>query len=316
LVIINLSNFKFVTYDDFSSICNGCATIDNNADGKDQLPEEILSGMTADEVDGKNANKEDDKNNISTTKFLEYQIIRGYPFNRTFLEDYRSCAGPDREELHENFQKPGILDFHTVIHTNLHILYIGSSIAMQLSQGFQEATQSAKREVIRYVRYRLLDMHENTHITRTEDGGTVGALRLTGLFEHRTRDKKRWVAPQGGGGWFSSDVREMKRMIHQWREQDSLVGKANSNSSCEVVNDESVDNRTASEMILCEEENFDALVYQIPVRITLFSTNQLPLVSLIACITRLVRSHFLYLLSQYVGRMATRAQKSGATRIF
>jgi len=108
----------------------------------------------------------------------------------------------------------------------------------------------------------------------------------------------------------------MKRMIHQWREQVSLVGKANSNSSCEVVNDESVDNRTASEMILCEEENFDALVYQIPVRITLFSTNQLPLVSLIACITRLVRSHFLYLLSQYVGRMATRAQKSGATRIF
>jgi len=144
---------------------------------------------------------------------------------------------------------------------------------MQLSQGFQEATHSAKREVVRYamrnIRFDWKGMHENTHISQTVDGGTVGALRLTGLFEEKGRDYVHDVAPRQGGGWFSSDAREMKRMVHTWKELNSLVGYAPSNSTCEVEvkNDELVQNGTSESITTCDQKNFDVLVYQIPVRL-------------------------------------------------
>jgi hypothetical protein len=68
------------------------------------------------------------------------------------------------------------------------------------------------REVIRYA---WGHFHENTHASLTPDNGTISGLRVTGFLLNKSKDKPRHMAPQGGGGWLTHDVREMKRKAHQ-----------------------------------------------------------------------------------------------------
>jgi len=215
------------------------------------------------------------KNN---TKFVSYQVIRGHQPNQTHLEDYRDCDGIGRGVLDESLKKPGILDFHTQVDTNLDILYVGSSVAMQFSQSFQDATQSIKRQVIRYamrnIRFEWKGMHENTHVSLTKGGGTVAGLRTTGLLLNNNRDKARFVAPRAGGGWFTSDVRELKRMVHKWMKVETLIGYNSSSSPCEQIHNVKKDpaiNATSDTLYSCEEKNFDVVVHQLPVRIVALS---------------------------------------------
>ena len=206
------------------------------------------------------------------TKFLSYQILRNYPFNQTYVEDYTRCDGNERALLNDTFfMQPGMLDFNTLVDTNLNILYVGSSVGMQFAQGFQEATKSVKRQVIRNarrnIRFEWKGYHENTHISQTVDGGTVGALRTTGLLLTESKGRTNKVAPRRGGGWIESDARELKRLAHTWRHVDSLMGYEQSRSSCE--NPELLDSRrnntTVDTSDQCEEENLDVIVHQIPV---------------------------------------------------
>jgi hypothetical protein len=180
--------------------------------------------------------------------------------------------------LDESFKKPGILDFHTQVDTNLDILYVGSSVAMQFSQSFQDATQSIKRQVIRYamrnIRFEWKGMHENTHVSLTKGGGTVAGLRTTGLLLNNNRDKARFVAPRAGGGWFTSDVRELKRMVHKWMKVETLIGCNLSSSPCEQSHNVKKDpaiNATSDTLYSCKEKNFDVVVHQLPVRIVALS---------------------------------------------
>ena len=203
-----------------------------------------------------------------STKFLSYQILRNFPFNQTYVEDYTRCDGNDRALLNDTFfMQPGMLDFNTLVDTNLNILYVGSSVGMQFAQGFQEATKAIKRQVIRYASRSWKGYHENTYISQTVDGGTVGALRITGLLLTESKGRTNQVAPREGGGWIESDARELKRLAHTWRHVDTLMGYDQSRSSCE--NPELLDSRrnntTVDTSDQCEEENLDVIVHQIPV---------------------------------------------------
>ena len=226
-------------------------------------------------------NKEEDgevdQNQNKSEKFISYRVVRGLQLNQTFVEDYTNCEDFGRF-MNESFAKPGLLDFHTQVDTNLNILFVGSSVGMQFSQGFQEATKSIKRKVIRYamrtIRFAWKGMHENTHISLTKDGGTVGMLRTTGILLNKTRDVAGAVAPRGGGGWFTSDVRELKRMGHSWKTIESLIGYAPNQSPCETNEGNqnfAASNETNSTLVQsCEEKDFDVVVHQIPVRISIY----------------------------------------------
>jgi hypothetical protein len=202
------------------------------------------------------------------SKFLTYKILRGLPF-------YGEQCGSENRVFHKSFTNPGVLDFHTQIKTNLNILYIGSSVGTQFAQALQEAAMPVDREVIRYA---WGHYHENTYVSLTPDNGTIFGLRVTGLFLHNAKDVPRKMAPMGGGGWLTHDVREMKRMAHQWRHVEAIdTGKGQPTSPCEIntssnkntlINSTNITSETRM-VYPCEQKNFDVVVHQLAVRLRL-----------------------------------------------
>jgi hypothetical protein len=204
-------------------------------------------------------------------KFISFKILRNFPFNFGYGDlDMKSLGGCTAKGIRGTFQagkQPGVLDFNTQIRTNLNILYVGSSVGVQFAQGFEEASAPVARQVIRYA-YNWYQ--ENTFSSLTPDNGTISGLRITGLFQKKLKDAKRYLSPNGGGGWLSYDVRELKRLAHQWRVIKSInTAYGEPTSPCEVNGDKNI---TAPALLNetddypCEQKNFDVVVYQPAVR--------------------------------------------------
>ena len=213
------------------------------------------------------------KNQETKKKFISFKILRNFPFNFGYgdldMKCLSGCVGADRETFQAGKQ-PGVLDFNTQIRTNLNILYVGSSVGVQFAQGFEEASAPVARQVIRYA-YGW--WQENTFSSLTPDNGTISGIRVTGLFLKKTKDSSRYLSPHGGGGWLSYDVRELKRLAHQWRVIKSInTAFGEPTSPCEVNGDKNV---TAPALLVnetvdypCEQKNFDVVVYQPAVRMS------------------------------------------------
>ena len=124
------------------------------------------------------------------------------------------------------------------------------------------------REVIRYA---WGHFHENTHASLTPDNGTISGLRVTGFLLNKSKDKPRHMAPQGGGGWLTHDVREMKRKAHQWRHVKAIDGgKGQPTSPCEINSNtntliNSTNTTSEARVYPCEQKNFDVMVHQLAV---------------------------------------------------
>jgi len=201
-------------------------------------------------------------------KFISYELVKDLPLQAVYdvMENGQLTCNDESGLLPEPFQAPGILDFSTLIDTNLNIYYVGDSVGVQFAQILQEATHPIKRETIRYA-WRA--PHENTHIALTPSGGTVAGTRVTGLMTRRSRDVHRWLPNSRGGGWLTRDIREMKRLVRHWRPTETIANKfGRGQSPCEEGDAvEVAENATLSskEEYPCEEQDFDVVVHQFAV---------------------------------------------------
>ena len=201
-------------------------------------------------------------------KFISYELVKDLPLQAVYdiMENEKLTCNDESGLLPEPFQAPGILDFSTLIDTNLNIYYVGDSVGVQFAQILQEATHPMKRETIRYA-WRA--PHENTHIALTPSGGTVAGTRVTGLMTRRSRDVHRWLPNARGGGWLTRDIREMKRLVRHWRPTETIANKfGRGQSPCEEGDAvEVAENATLSskEEYPCEEQDFDVIVHQFAV---------------------------------------------------
>ena len=238
----------------------------------------IIAGVTNKETPPPRMNHPNNKD-----QFISYRILQNLTYHHGKSPDCRSSvySRTFHPYLH---QRSGILDFHTHIQTNLNILYVGSSVGMQFVEALQQATVSYNNSEI--IRYSWGNYHENTIVSQTPHKGTVSGLRVTGLFLNKSRDKGKWVAPSGGGGWLTYDVREMKRLVHTWRHVESIdTAWGEATSPCETTlqttttnveatnrgaanatDDGNVTNR--EQEYPCEEKDFDVVVHQLPVSTT------------------------------------------------
>ena len=119
-------------------------------------------------------------------------------FNNTFNLDYR-CNG--RLPLPEPIQR--LVNFTTIVSTNLKILFMGDSVGMQFAQGFQESAGGT------YDNYQVLRYSWGTHVGLTLlapvlGGGQVAGWRITDMLELRGENKP--LPNRRGGGWVKSDV--------------------------------------------------------------------------------------------------------------
>jgi hypothetical protein len=100
----------------------------------------------------------------------------------------------------------GVLDFTTSVTTDLKILFMGDSVSMQCSQGFEEAAGAlpAHRSVLRY----LWERHESLTVSApVQGGGVVAGWRITGLLNRRRENKP--LPNSNGGGWVRKDVHNL-----------------------------------------------------------------------------------------------------------
>ena len=213
--------------------------------------------------------QEDDASNKT---FMTHELIhRDLPFDASSgkYDNPATACGSSNRIILKPFQDPGIFDFRTKVKTNLNILFIGSSVGHQFFKSFEKSANVVKSEVIRYS---WGWYHTNTQISLTPDGGTIGVLRVTGMFSRGLKDKPRKMAPQGGGGWLGHDVRELRRMVNEWRPVESISTAWGAvTSPCEVKESNgthffnSTANATSEIIYSCEEKNFDIAVLQIAV---------------------------------------------------
>ena len=196
-------------------------------------------------------------------KFINYKIVRNESWRSYVLQNlYAPYVGPCRAfeyKLTESFREPGVIDFHALIDTNLRILYIGDSVAMQHAQILQEASKVIARKVVRGLA-KGQGHGELSHTARNKFNGIVAALRINSLFMEEGKDvpdpKKH--PPNFGPGWFSHDFQVLSKMNHRWN--DSLASLSDPF--------ESKENTIQGNFSLNEDELFDVLVYQLSVSST------------------------------------------------
>ena len=251
-------------------------------------------------------------------KLMAHEIIhRDLPFDVSsgkYDNPATDCGRSNRIVL-KPFQDPGLFDFHTQVKTNLNILFVGSSVGHQFFKSFEKSANVVKSEVIRYS---WGWYHTNTQISLTPDGGTIGVLRVTGMFSRGLKDKPRKMAPQGGGGWLGHDMRELRRMVNEWRPVESIsTGFGAATSPCEVDNSNSTHffNSTAnvtSEIIYsCEEKSFDIAVLQVAV--SFFDHSEFLISTrIILCLSKNIYRACISLIYNYksIDRMASKLSRS------
>jgi hypothetical protein len=168
------------------------------------------------------------------------------PFNNTFSRSYdcRRRGLPD-----EMKNTSGVLDFTTSLTTDLKILFMGDSISVQCSQGFEEAAGAlhAHRTVFR-ISYRREE--GLTIAAPVRGGGVVAGWRITGLMSHRGENRPLPTS-KGGVGWIRKDVHNLT--AHIYNATYNATPNATTNDQGEGESEESK-----------EVGSFDAMVIRIP----------------------------------------------------
>ena len=138
-----------------------------------------------------------------TKKVFSYKLVKNEIQNI-----YARFVGPcdDDHVLPTSLQKKGIFDWNAWIETNLRILFVGDSVAVQLSHIFQESSSPKDRHVIRFTR----GEHENTHVTLTHQGGRISGLRVNGLPLENLADELGQMAP------LRVSIRHVLSVIHDF----------------------------------------------------------------------------------------------------
>jgi hypothetical protein len=169
------------------------------------------------------------------------------PHKNIFSQDYQCPIVEEGPNIRARRGLPaemnntmGVLDFTTRVTTDLKILFMGDSISMQNSQGFEEAAGAlhAHRAVFR----KSWRHYEGLTISApVRGGGVVAGWRLTGLLS-RTRENKP-LPNKKGGGWVRKDVHTLT--AHTYNTTTNNQGEGESEKSRAVG-------------------SFDAMVIRIP----------------------------------------------------
>jgi hypothetical protein len=143
-------------------------------------------------------------------KFINYTLLSSEasdfkPFNNTY-DIFYNCRNDAkyRRETSPTFLSPSVLNFVTMIRTNLNIVFVGDSVGIQLSQALQEAVSvpQSRRKVLHY----SWRDHEGVHFGATPEGGSVAGFRITGLFTEKQKDNLFQLPPTPGGGWKTEHI--------------------------------------------------------------------------------------------------------------
>jgi hypothetical protein len=140
------------------------------------------------------------------------------PYKNTFNKNYHCPIVEEGRKRRARRGLPaemknamGVLDFTTSVTTDLKILFMGDSVSVQNSQGFEEAAGALYTH--RVVLRNSWGRNEGLTVSApVRGGGVVAGWRLTGLLSHRRENKP--LPNARGGGWVRSDVHNLMAHIY------------------------------------------------------------------------------------------------------
>lgn len=137
-----------------------------------------------------------------TSPRISYSLLRNNTFQNLYSPDYR-C---NKHQLHPHMHDT--LNFTTTISTNLKILFMGDSVAVQNAQSFQEAVGAVNRTILQHRQYpKTRGKHDSIFVSDAKGGGVVAGYRITDLLQ-RSRENKP-LPNKSGGGWVRKDVQKL-----------------------------------------------------------------------------------------------------------
>ena len=132
-------------------------------------------------------------------KFIRYQISRDHHYNRSQITAY-ACRNittwkpvDDRAELPSS----NPFDFYSYIQTNLNILVMGDSLAVEFGSWFQNAGRATTKTVLKHLQF-TGHLAEGLVVANVDGGGSIAYWRILGLWERRTLNRP---LPNEGKGW-------------------------------------------------------------------------------------------------------------------
>mmetsp|Transcript_9023 Transcript_9023/g.15067 ORF Transcript_9023/g.15067 Transcript_9023/m.15067 type:complete len:475 (+) Transcript_9023:69-1493(+) len=155
---------------------------------------------------------------------LTYQLVRHRPYNlsghsnkKDSLNKYecRITKPPNSKSIENRTELPSQNPFHefsTYIQTNLNILFMGDSLAVEFGSWFQIATQAPHKTVLETLnKWQGLGAdkappHGLTVASARHGGGVIAYWRLLGFWEERTAGRS---LPNRGFGWYKRYVTEL-----------------------------------------------------------------------------------------------------------
>ncbi|KAI2502201.1 hypothetical protein MHU86_12253 [Fragilaria crotonensis] len=135
-------------------------------------------------------------------KYIEYQRVRGPHYNRSQISAYACRNITTWEPLDDRAELPSSspFDFYTYIQTNLNILVMGDSLAVEFGSWFQNAGRGTDKNILKYI---PIGDHlgEGLTTSKVDGGGSISYWRILGLWEKRTLNRP---LPNLGKGWNES----------------------------------------------------------------------------------------------------------------
>jgi hypothetical protein len=135
-------------------------------------------------------------------KYIRYQLVRGLHYNRSQISAYACRNITTWEPVDDRAELPSSspFDFYTYIQTNLNILVMGDSLAVEFGSWFQNAGRATNKTVLKYL---PIGDHlgEGLAVAKVDGGGSISYWRILGLWERRTLDRP---LPNLGKGWNES----------------------------------------------------------------------------------------------------------------
>ena len=199
---------------------------------------------------------------------ITYTLHPNGTFHDTFLQSTFCVVARDRKQFPPILQNPSsTFDFTTTISTNLNLLFMGDSVAIQFAQGMDEALGvvasldgmeqippiQEERHVLKYE----WGKHEAVTLSKSKGGkegggvggGLLGSFRINGFLSRKRQ-----------GGWFPNVG--PKKGLGAWNPED-VDALYNSSLWDDNVHDDDKDNGVKDENGDHGTKTFDAMVFRI-----------------------------------------------------
>jgi hypothetical protein len=140
--------------------------------------------------------------------------------NASMGMDYRCYVGSLHNGINRTnvlplkLQEPGLFDFATSVNSTKSILFIGDSVAQQLSEAFDESlgiTESGVGYRRGFNGYRDGNKEIISFSSPTNGGGATAYWRLTDIWT--TANENKPLPPHTGGGWNQHQIKVLRNQL-------------------------------------------------------------------------------------------------------